>query len=503
MSVSSGSTQGIIHIDAMGELKHMHNRGISCGDNGLIRCSRCFGICDPIPLHSDHGSDGGSGSDSALNSALFDKEAAIDYDAEISAMVNKLSAGAKALFFTKYGKLPALHIGSAGDSDTAVAVPASPIEKTIPSPIEETIAAPIEETIAAPIEETIATPIEEVIASPIEEVSTSPIKEIITAFTEKPSVFSTEEITFSPVKQIIASLIEEIIIAPTEEAPISPVEEIMTSPTMEITTAPTEEIITAPTEETLASPAEETLAAPTTEQIITAPMEETPASPAEEILAAPVKEQITKKSSRDSDVFPTEFLSKSALAKPKDLFLERGTGSFARTVHRNDPRDEARTVLMWAAGSCLDNNGSGSKAGWAVVHAVGRKGNNPLVVSGQLTNDGQMDGSNSPTACRAELQGAIAALRYQQDSDLDGLKNVVIATNSEYVTMGATVLAKKWAAKGWMKGNAPVKNRDLWEELLDEVARLNDEGVATQFWRIQKDCNTMAGAAARIAAMKA
>ena len=66
---------------------------------------------------------------------------------------------------------------------------------------------------------------------------------------------------------------------------------------------------------------------------------------------------------------------------------------------------------------------------------------------------------------------------------------------------GSTKWAKTWVKNGWVKrGGAGVKNRDLWEALLGEIERYRDEGMAVKFWRIPREWNTVADAAAKEAA---
>lgn len=78
---------------------------------------------------------------------------------------------------------------------------------------------------------------------------------------------------------------------------------------------------------------------------------------------------------------------------------------------------------------------------------------------------------------------------------------MVIATDSEYVVRGSTKWVRNWLQNGWVtsKGQA-VKNKDLWEALLGEVERHKDEGLAVEFWRIPREWNMVADAAAKEAA---
>jgi ribonuclease HI len=66
------------------------------------------------------------------------------------------------------------------------------------------------------------------------------------------------------------------------------------------------------------------------------------------------------------------------------------------------------------------------------------------------------------------------------------------------VVGGSTKWAKTWVKNGWKThGGADVKNRDLWEALLGEVERWKDWGMTVQFWRIPRDWNFVADAAAK------
>ena len=93
----------------------------------------------------------------------------------------------------------------------------------------------------------------------------------------------------------------------------------------------------------------------------------------------------------------------------------------------------------------------------------------------------------------------IAALRFRYWPG-EGFHKCVIATDSEYVVKGSTEWVKTWSRNDWQTRNGPVKNRDLWEVLLGEVERYKDAGMAVQFWRIPREWNTVADAAAKDAA---
>ena len=106
------------------------------------------------------------------------------------------------------------------------------------------------------------------------------------------------------------------------------------------------------------------------------------------------------------------------------------------------------------------------------------------------------------TSNRAELRAVIAALRFRYWPG-EGFSTLVVATDSEYVVEGSTNWAKRWVENGWVTraGNG-VQNRDLWEALLGEVERYHDEGMAVELWRIPREWNTVADAAAKEAAAR-
>ena len=68
---------------------------------------------------------------------------------------------------------------------------------------------------------------------------------------------------------------------------------------------------------------------------------------------------------------------------------------------------------------------------------------------------------------RMEIQAAIEALAVLKRPCL-----VEITTDSEYLKNGATLYLGVWKQFGWQtKENKPVKNRDLWERLAEQLDR--------------------------------
>jgi ribonuclease HI len=110
------------------------------------------------------------------------------------------------------------------------------------------------------------------------------------------------------------------------------------------------------------------------------------------------------------------------------------------------------TVIIYTDGACDPNPGTG---GWAAILI---KGGHKKILTG-----GQRDTTNN----RMELTAAIEALRA-----LTQPCTVTLFTDSEYVR-NAIVLGwlKNWIKKGWRNSGGPVKNRDLWEQLLEQIGR--------------------------------
>lgn len=165
--------------------------------------------------------------------------------------------------------------------------------------------------------------------------------------------------------------------------------------------------------------------------------------------------------------------------------------------------DDAGKHLIFTRGVCLDDGKPNPKAGWAFVSGPGAHGGPPQTTSGLLEKTGPSGNPIHQSSHRAELRAVIAALRSRARAwDSEGVETIVIATDSDYIAQGATTRSKTWVKKDWVKGGKPVKNKDLWETLLDEVEKLDEQGVSVQFWRIRRDWNTVAETAAKKAAAK-
>ena len=111
----------------------------------------------------------------------------------------------------------------------------------------------------------------------------------------------------------------------------------------------------------------------------------------------------------------------------------------------------AAVVEIFTDGACRGNPGPG---GWA---ALLRLGDTEKLISGaeiQTTNN------------RMELMAAIQGLQALRRGS-----RVALTTDSEYVRQGITQWINGWQRNGWKTAaKKPVKNQDLWQQLLAAMA---------------------------------
>nr|BCX01322.1 MAG: ribonuclease H [Bacteroidota bacterium] len=115
-------------------------------------------------------------------------------------------------------------------------------------------------------------------------------------------------------------------------------------------------------------------------------------------------------------------------------------------MHRNK-----KTVEAYTDGACLGNPGPG---GWAVLLRYGPYERELVGSEPETTNN------------RMELRAAIEALRALKEPC-----QVRLHTDSAYLHRAfASGWLADWQARGWRTGDGkPVKNRDLWQELLEAM----------------------------------
>jgi ribonuclease HI len=115
-------------------------------------------------------------------------------------------------------------------------------------------------------------------------------------------------------------------------------------------------------------------------------------------------------------------------------------------------------VDIFTDGACKGNPGPG---GWG---ALIRYGSHEKEVSG-----GQPDTTNN----RMELSAAIHAL-----NSLVEPCRVALHTDSKYVSDGITKWVAGWQRNGWKNASKqPVRNADLWHDLIDAAKRHEIEWI--------------------------
>ena len=124
------------------------------------------------------------------------------------------------------------------------------------------------------------------------------------------------------------------------------------------------------------------------------------------------------------------------------------------TPQKSEPGANGPDVILYTDGACSGNPGPG---GWAVLLKDPRTG-----------KDRELTGSDpSTTNHRMELKAVIEGFRQLKR---DGLV-VHVVSDSKYVVQGMTEWVRSWERNGWRTADRkPVKNQDLWMELV-ELAR--------------------------------
>ena len=123
----------------------------------------------------------------------------------------------------------------------------------------------------------------------------------------------------------------------------------------------------------------------------------------------------------------------------------------------------ANTVVVYTDGGCIGNPGPGGYA------AILRYGEHERELVGRYR-----DTTNN----RMELRAALAAL-----TTLKRPCRVEIYTDSSYLRDGITKWVHGWRRNGWKTAaKDPVKNRDLWQQLLEAIDRHEPAGGVHWYW---------------------
>ncbi|KAJ7276927.1 ribonuclease H-like domain-containing protein [Mycena rebaudengoi] len=154
-----------------------------------------------------------------------------------------------------------------------------------------------------------------------------------------------------------------------------------------------------------------------------------------------------------------------------------------------------KTMMIYTDGACASNGLASPRAGFAFIFNPSPGGK----ASGAVEQKGPDGQEYAHTSNRAELRAVIAALKFRGWWG-EGWTRVVIVTDSEYVSEGATVRMRNWARRGWRTAaGRPAANRDLWEALSDVLGGYATSGCEISFWRVPREWNTLADAAAKAA----
>ncbi|KAJ7064685.1 ribonuclease H-like domain-containing protein [Mycena amicta] len=152
-------------------------------------------------------------------------------------------------------------------------------------------------------------------------------------------------------------------------------------------------------------------------------------------------------------------------------------------------------MMIYTDGACASNGLASPRAGYAFVFNLSPGGKS----SGAVEHKGPDGQVHTHTSNRAELRAVIAVLKFRSWWG-EGWKRVVIVTDSEYVSEGATVWMRNWAGRGWRtSAGRPAANRDLWEALSEVLGEYASSGCEISFWRVPRKWNTLADALAKAA----
>lgn len=132
---------------------------------------------------------------------------------------------------------------------------------------------------------------------------------------------------------------------------------------------------------------------------------------------------------------------------------ERAAGKQPAEPHaaRSSSRveEERPLVYLYADGACSGNPGPG---GWAAILL------NPTTGKRFELSDCEEDTTNN----RMEMTAVLEGLRRLQKPS-----RVRVVTDSRYVAEGMKTWVHNWQRNGWRTSDRkPVKNQDIWEELL-------------------------------------
>ncbi len=111
-----------------------------------------------------------------------------------------------------------------------------------------------------------------------------------------------------------------------------------------------------------------------------------------------------------------------------------------------------RNIKIYTDGGCSGNPGPGA---WAYIILEGQGSSLGSGFVQQTTNN------------RMELQAVIESLREVQNNPIGHALQIEVFTDSQYVKKGISDWIHSWVQNGWRtRSKKPVKNQDLWQELM-------------------------------------
>ena len=110
-------------------------------------------------------------------------------------------------------------------------------------------------------------------------------------------------------------------------------------------------------------------------------------------------------------------------------------------------------IRIYTDGGCSGNPGPGA---WAYILVRGERESRDSRFVSRTTNN------------RMELQAVIEALRGVRENPELATAEIELFTDSRYVKNGINDWIHTWKKNGWKtRSKQPVKNQDLWKQLLD------------------------------------
>lgn len=210
-------------------------------------------------------------------------------------------------------------------------------------------------------------------------------------------------------------------------------------------------------------------------------------------LVRPISDRPAEKQPRvgTGRVLPKKFVPPNTRDMPQLLFPPTGHRGFTsspvpRFVRDSDPRQ----LLIYTDGACSNNGGLNPRGGCSFIYRTSKPSPSAEdYVRFPLESVGPTGERHTHTSNRAELRAVIAALRFRS-WDKEEFDCLVIATDSDYVVKGITSWVKAWRRKGWKtRSGTAVKNKDLWQCLLGEIERADENGLLVKFWWIPRQWN--------------